>query len=533
MGKHNPQIDRSRSSVILTLWALLGAAATVSAEGCLGSDARRCSWGVVCPPGRVCHAPTQECARPVRIEACDGVPELAPCSFEGSGPSFRCRLGICVEPFCGDGVVDPLEACDDGNTEENDGCSDRCRTETPVWEQVSAGDGPQRNIAAMVCDTFRERLVLFGGVTLDASAVSVYRGETWEYDGKAWVEMSPAVSPQPRASQAMAYDAARGRVVLFGGGADRLIHFGDTWEYDGETWTETSPGVSPVRRWASAMAYDEERERIVLFGGAFSLEQYGDTWEYDGQTWTEVTPDPSPSPRQFHAMVYDPVRGNVVLFGGSALEGDKADTWVYDGANWMEITPEVCPSPRSTHSMTYHPGTGNIVLLGGLTREGATQYAVLGDQWEFDGDAWFEADPPRRPQARAAAAIAPFFAHKAAILVGGSDGFGIFSDTWALVYRDLASCGNGFLDPGEGCDGGDFGGLSCYLLGFTGGTLTCTQECRVALEACYICGDGVREPGESCDGTDLGGQTCEDLGFSGGQLGCDAQCNLDLAGCAS
>lgn len=38
------------------------------------------------------------------------------------------------EPFCGDGLIDDGEQCDDGNDEAGDGCSDQCEVEEIVIE---------------------------------------------------------------------------------------------------------------------------------------------------------------------------------------------------------------------------------------------------------------------------------------------------------------------------------------------------------------------------------------------------------------
>jgi hypothetical protein len=74
----------------------------------------------------------------------------------------------------------------------------------------------------------------------------------------------------------MTYDAARGRVVLFGGfDGSRL---GDTWEWDGTTWSEISHPVSPSARSSHAMAYDAARGRVILFGGLDGSLRLGDTW---------------------------------------------------------------------------------------------------------------------------------------------------------------------------------------------------------------------------------------------------------------
>ena len=60
--------------------------------------------------------------------------------------------------------------------------------------------------------------------------MSSSRGDTWEWDGTAWTQRSPASAPSPQQGHAMAYDAARGRVVLFGG--HDSFRRGDTWEWD-------------------------------------------------------------------------------------------------------------------------------------------------------------------------------------------------------------------------------------------------------------------------------------------------------------
>jgi len=45
-------------------------------------------------------------------------------------PVFIGGRGTCLLPFCGDGVLDPGEECDDGNNIDGDGCSAACRIET-------------------------------------------------------------------------------------------------------------------------------------------------------------------------------------------------------------------------------------------------------------------------------------------------------------------------------------------------------------------------------------------------------------------
>jgi hypothetical protein len=84
----------------------------------------------------------------------------------------------------------------------------------------------------------------------------------------------------------MAYDADRGEVVLFGGdgnGWDGNGILGDTWTWDGTDWTQRSPVHAPSPRASMGMAYDAAHGQVVLFGGF--LGDFGDTWIWDGTDW--------------------------------------------------------------------------------------------------------------------------------------------------------------------------------------------------------------------------------------------------------
>ncbi len=73
------------------------------------------------------------------------------------------------------------------------------------------------------------------------------------------------------------------------------------------------------------------------------------------------------------------------------------------------------------------------------------------------------------------------------------------------------TCGDGILQEGEECDGGDLGGLTCEQEGYLSGTLSCKSDCTLDLSGCSKCGDGVvdREIGESCDdGNRVSGDGC-------------------------
>jgi hypothetical protein len=62
------------------------------------------------------------------------------------------------------------------------------------------------------------------------------------------------------------------------------------------------------------MAYDAATGQLVLFGGFVGGTYLNDTWTWDGTNWTQQNPTTSPSPREGLSMAYDDAIGLVVLF---------------------------------------------------------------------------------------------------------------------------------------------------------------------------------------------------------------------------
>ena len=138
-----------------------------------------------------------------------------------------------------------------------------------TWKSVAVVTPPERRGARMVYDTFRKRVVLFGGREL--------QNDTWEYGSGAWSKRSPATSPSSRHGFCMAYDPSRRLTVLFGGGEGGNTLVGsETWEYDGETWRR-GPDGPPTRR-SCAMTYDPKKGRIMMFGGVYPVSGDGGFW---------------------------------------------------------------------------------------------------------------------------------------------------------------------------------------------------------------------------------------------------------------
>ena len=113
----------------------------------------------------------------------------------------------------------------------------------------------------------------------------------------------------------MAFDSARGVVVLFGGWTGAAN--GETWEWNGSAWTQRLVS-GPTPRANPAMAYDSARHVTVLFGGSDGSGPFtgfsAETWEWNGVAWTQRTVT-GPSARADHTMTYDSARGDGPLRG--------------------------------------------------------------------------------------------------------------------------------------------------------------------------------------------------------------------------
>jgi hypothetical protein len=108
----------------------------------------------------------------------------------------------------------------------------------------------------------------------------------------SWYQLSPASSPAPRDSAAVAFDSGTGQLLLFGG-RSQTDNFADTWTWDGINWDQLSPSTSPSARNYAAMAYDQSTGQMVLFGGSSTTGPLGDTWLWTGTTWVQQNPKPA------------------------------------------------------------------------------------------------------------------------------------------------------------------------------------------------------------------------------------------------
>jgi hypothetical protein len=224
----------------------------------------------------------------------------------------------------------------------------------------------------MTYDAARQRVVLFGG----PPAAS----HTWTWDGTTWLRQQPATEPpieSPKQMTAvglpMAYDGAHRNVVLLvthPAGIDGPPAVPpDTWTWDGSTWTKQA--ISLPASADGTMVYSAAAKRVLLLGTVtVNRRAVAHMWSWTGTTWEELHADqlpPAPGP-----MAYDAARGQVVMLIPSPAENPPArgtDTWTWDGLSWTQRHPTASP-PASTGgatAMAYDADRGIVVMFGGLS----------------------------------------------------------------------------------------------------------------------------------------------------------------------
>ncbi len=322
-----------------------------------------------------------------------------------------------------------------------------------TWSRAADVVPTWRTAPGVAYDEARGRLVLFGG-----ARYSAILDDTWEWDGERWQRVTTPTSPSRRRNPSMAWDPSRGAIVLYGGDHEGGSAIGETWTYDGKTWTQLATPTSPPTRSNTALAWDGTG--LLLFGGGSGY--MNDTWRLSGSEWVQLTPATSPPGRSEHAMAYDSARERVVLYSGrnSSSGSSISDTWEWNGATWRSISAPGAGN-RLTHAMVFMPSLHATLLFGASSGAGTPA--------EWNGLTW------ESVTIRGEGAPSPRFVELAwdtkrgrAVAVGAT------GDVWEYVSIGAActsdtECMSGFCVDGVCCDRACAGGAS-------GDCLACSKQ---------------------------------------------------------
>ncbi|MCU0867658.1 MAG: kelch motif-containing protein [Planctomycetes bacterium] len=217
------------------------------------------------------------------------------------------------------------------------------------WSTPPGPNPPARAYAAMVATS--QGALLFGGIG-GPSPYGTALNDTWLWNG-TWTQLALAASPTPRYLHAMAFDAARNVVVMFGGtlhGASQPT--AETWELNGATWTQRQSVNVPPRRESHTLHYLPHLQKTVLLGGttfASAGSPVTETWSWNGVDWTREGGTGSAPERTQASGAYDAARSVFVMFGGKGSSWPTFDdTFEYADRPASVTTFGVgCPGPNA------------------------------------------------------------------------------------------------------------------------------------------------------------------------------------------
>lgn len=348
------------------------------------------------------------------------------------------------------------------------------------WIWRSGGTGPGRQFAGAVWHGALGRVLLFGGRFNET-----WMSDNWQYDGTRWTALTNVTGAPVWGRTGAVYHESENRIYSIGGGDIDIGFYASVFAFENNHWSVLRDSGVPEYR--TRLAFDSKRQRVWAlghdgagvaaawlrrhtgwerravatdpgfrtgvtlvyapqqdaiwrFGGewieahpddTYTHWLYDDLWAFFDGDWHEIALSAKPAFRSFAAVAYDQSRGRMVLFGGNGENGVTNDTWEFDGTSWTQRNLAVRPSPRMDAGMAYDPRRSVTVLFGGLDDNGD----LLGDAWEYNGQAWRKlAFPPAGPTPRRGATLHYVAAIGGIVLTQGSEqetgDYWIYDGSW-------------------------------------------------------------------------------------------------------
>jgi hypothetical protein len=144
------------------------------------------------------------------------------------------------------------------------------------WTQLFPATVPYaRASAAVATYPTIDQVVLFGGLA------DVNPNNTWTYNGTTWTLKSPANQPLLVYAASAVFDPNINAVILFGGGSGGVDQ-NTTWKWlvAGGNWEQVATTQSPPPREGAGMAYSAALGHVIVFGGQDSETPLNDTWQF-------------------------------------------------------------------------------------------------------------------------------------------------------------------------------------------------------------------------------------------------------------
>ncbi|MCA8949979.1 MAG: hypothetical protein KDE27_10785, partial [Planctomycetes bacterium] len=223
------------------------------------------------------------------------------------------------------------------------------------WTALPAAGPSARADAATAANPTAGILAVAGGLT--GLSPTEFADDVWQWQTTSWTRSNRGSLPAPIYDYGAAYDERRGEVVVFGGQTDcspiSPVVIDDMWIWKEGAWEQRNPPFRPSPRSYDRLCYDAARDRVVLYGGNGGGTPLGDTWEWDGTRWTLRLPLASPPAGGGNGVSYDERQGVTVVYG-------SIGAFEYGPTSPARIVPfgSGCPGSAGIPSLAPKPWAG-------------------------------------------------------------------------------------------------------------------------------------------------------------------------------
>jgi uncharacterized delta-60 repeat protein len=301
------------------------------------------------------------------------------------------------QPVCGDGILEGIEECDDGNDVEGDGCDPDCtqNLDTVVWQTTHAGDAMIAESGYGIAVDGAGNIVV-GGFEIDALDDS--NGWLAKYDPagqQLWMTtFDPSMGLEDRI-YAVAVDPADD--ILVAGESDVMPSSSDLWvakldPQGAEIWSRTFDGPGAADDGARGVASDSTGNVAVT--GFVRIDTADiDIWvaqlDPDGNLlWSEVVPGPETFDDRGQGVAVDLADDAVVVAGYVSHGGFDRDVWLrkYDvdgDVLWTQTWDNGNNGEDAGYGVAVRPD--GTIAVAGMTPIIATNQDVFLGLWDGSG----------------------------------------------------------------------------------------------------------------------------------------------------
>src|SRR3989344_1143324 len=272
-----------------------------------------------------------------------------------------------------------------------------------------------REGATAIYDTNRDRFIIFGGLTGNATSNNRFYNDVWELKADAngvytLKKLSPSgTKPSARWLHAAVYDQTSDQMVIFGGDdGSSFLNDVKALSFSGgenSAWASITPTRNaPSARRQCAYAYDSNSNYMLITHGATGVNSFvGNTFLLDltsgSEAWNSISPSgTAPDARRGMTAVYKSADDKFYLFGGYDGTSHKNDLYSLTSPTtspaWATLSSTRAPSSRRSHAAGYSPTQNKMVIYGGRADSDAS-FADSNNTYEYDvaGDSWAKKDP--------------------------------------------------------------------------------------------------------------------------------------------